>query len=44
MYDEASSLDIHHLADELSVLEGGKINKVYEWDDQEAFIFKIYSG
>jgi predicted ribosome quality control (RQC) complex YloA/Tae2 family protein len=43
MYDEASSLDIHHLADELSVLEGGKINKVYEWDDQEAFIFKIYS-
>lgn len=43
MYDEASSLDIHHLAEELSVLEGGKINKVYEWDDQEAFIFKIYS-
>lgn len=43
MYDEASSLDIHHLAQELSVLEGGKINKVYEWEDQQAFIFDIYA-
>jgi len=44
MYDEASSLDVHHLARELSVLEDGKINKVYEWEDQEAFIFDIYAN
>ena len=43
MHDEASSLDIHHLAEELRVLEDGKINKVYEWEDQQAFIFDIYA-
>lgn len=43
MYDEASSLDVYHLVEELSVLDGGKVNKVYEWEDQEAFIFKLYA-
>lgn len=43
MKDEASSLDVYHLVDEFQSLVGGKVEKIYEWDDQDAFIFKIYN-
>lgn len=43
MKDEASSLDVYHLVHDFSCLEGAKIEKVYQWEDEDAFLFKLYN-
>jgi predicted ribosome quality control (RQC) complex YloA/Tae2 family protein len=44
MRDELSSLDIHYMVEELQVLKEGKVEKVYQWDDEDVFIIKIYAS
>lgn len=43
MKEELSGIDVYHLVEELREFEGGKIQKVYEWDDEEAFLFRLYA-
>ena len=42
MKDEMSALDVYHMVEELKHFEGGKIEKVYEWEDS-TFLFRLYA-
>ena len=43
MKKELSGVDVYHFVQELKTFEGGKVEKVYQWEDDDAFLFRLYA-